>query len=147
MQEERPKRAHFTMHGQRLKELSKLIRSGHGQTVPWTDDADIYAEFAAHQYALFDRSTVEKKLAAAALPPLMDLTNMRSLGVTRVDVDVYCGCGHQASVDVSKLPGDLPVPDVRLRLRCSKCGKRPNETRPDWSQYRPKGRYMPEGRE
>jgi hypothetical protein len=48
------------MHGQRLKELSKLIRSRHGQTVPWTDDADIYAEFLAHQYALFDRSTVKK---------------------------------------------------------------------------------------
>jgi hypothetical protein len=52
----------------------------------------------------------------------MDLANMRSLGVTRVD-------GHQASVDVSNLPGDLAV----HRLRCSKCGARPNETRPDWT--------------
>jgi hypothetical protein len=37
--------------------------------------------------------------------PPMDLANMRSLGVTRVDV--YCGCGHQASVDVSALPDRL----------------------------------------
>jgi hypothetical protein len=70
--------------------------------------------------------------------PPMDLDNMRSLGVTKVDV--YCACGHQASVDVSKLPGDLAVSDIRLRLRCSKCGKRPTETRPDWTQYRAKGK-------
>src|SRR5450631_4252685 len=31
--------------------------------------------------------------------PPMDLANVRSLGVTRVDV--CCACGHQASVDVS----------------------------------------------
>jgi Transglycosylase SLT domain len=54
-------------------------------------------------------------------PFLMDLP-MRSLDLT--NVDVYCACGHQASLDVSKLPGDLAVPDVQLRLRCSKCGKR-----------------------
>jgi hypothetical protein len=75
----------------------------------------------------------------------MDLDNMRLLGVTAVDV--YCKCGHQGSVDVSQLPGELAVPDIRFRMRCSKCGKRPDETRPDWSQYRPKGRYMPERRE
>jgi hypothetical protein len=75
--------------------------------------------------------------------PPMDLANMRSLGVTKVDV--YCGCGHQASVDVSALPGDVAVPTIKDRLRCSKCGKRPNETRPDWSQYRPKGGICPKG--
>jgi hypothetical protein len=47
--------------------------------------------------------------------PPMDLTNMRSLGVTRVDV--YCSCGHQASVNVSNLPGDLAVPEIKHRLR------------------------------
>jgi hypothetical protein len=70
--------------------------------------------------------------------PPMDLANMRSLGVTKVDV--YCACGHQASVDVSILPADLAVPEVRLKLRCSKCGGRATETRPDWSNYRPRGR-------
>ena len=72
----------------------------------------------------------------AGLP--MSLGNMRSLGATQVDI--YCGCGDHASVDVSALPDDLAVPDVRLRLRCTKCGKRPNETRPDWTRYRAKGR-------
>jgi hypothetical protein len=52
---------------------------------------------------------------------------MRSLGVTRIDV--YCGSGDQSTIDVSELPGDRAMTDVRLRLRCSKCGKRPTETR------------------
>jgi hypothetical protein len=45
--------------------------------------------------------------------PPMDLTNMRSLGVTAVDV--YCKCGHQSSVDVFQLPGDLAVPEIKHR--------------------------------
>jgi hypothetical protein len=61
--------------------------------------------------------------------PPMDLANMRSLGVTKIDV--YSGCGHNATVDVSNLPGDLAVPDVRLRLRCSKCGARSEWTARD----------------
>jgi hypothetical protein len=50
------------------------------------------------------------------------------------------GCGHNAAVDVSALPGDLAVRDAWLRLRCSKCGNRPTETRPDWTEYRAKGK-------
>jgi hypothetical protein len=79
--------------------------------------------------------TVVNKMARYTGPP-MDLTNMRSLGVTRVDV--YCGCGHQASVDVSELPGDLAVPAIKDRLRCSKCGARPMETRPTGLSTSPK---------
>jgi hypothetical protein len=70
--------------------------------------------------------------------PPMDLANMPSLGVTKVDV--YYACGHQASVDVSNLRADLAVPDVRLKLRCSKCRGRLTETRPDWSNYWLRGR-------
>jgi hypothetical protein len=68
----------------------------------------------------------------------MDLTNMRSLGVAKVGV--YCGCGHQALVGVSKLPSDVAVPDVWLRVRYSKRGKRPSKTRSDWANYRARGR-------
>jgi hypothetical protein len=70
--------------------------------------------------------------------PPMDLANMRSLGVTRIDV--YCRCGHQSTIDVSELPGELAVPDIKFRLRCSKCGKRPTESRPDWTNYRLRGK-------
>jgi hypothetical protein len=68
----------------------------------------------------------------------MDLANMRSLGVTRVDA--YCSCGWQASVDVSALPAEMAVPSIKDRMRCRKCGARPTETRPDWSQYRARGK-------
>jgi hypothetical protein len=70
--------------------------------------------------------------------PPMDLANMRSLGVTKVDV--YCACGHQASVDVSQLPGELAVPKCGFGCACSKCSKRPTETRPNWTTYRLRGR-------
>src|SRR6516164_7288496 len=53
--------------------------------------------------------------------------SMRSLGVTRVNA--YCACGWQSTIGVSKLPDQLAVPDVRLRLKCSKGGARPMETR------------------
>jgi hypothetical protein len=43
---------------------------------------------------------------------------------------------------VPQLPSGLAVPDVRLRLRCSKWGKLPAETRPDWTWYRSKGRLL-----
>jgi hypothetical protein len=73
----------------------------------------------------------------------MDLANMRSLGVTKVMA--YCKCGHEASIDVSRLPDDVFVPEIRNRLRCTKCGERPMETRPDWRQYHVTGSAMAEG--
>jgi hypothetical protein len=57
---------------------------------------------------------------------------MRSLGVTAVEA--YCKCGHEASIDVLGLPGDVAVPEIKNRLRCTKCGERPMETRPDWTK-------------
>lgn len=40
-------------------------------------------------------------------------------------VAVFCearGCHHAAVVSLDGWPDDLPVPDMALRLRCSKCG-------------------------
>jgi hypothetical protein len=37
----------------------------------------------------------------------------------------YCdahNCGHGAEVPLKGWPPDLPVPDMALKLRCSKCG-------------------------
>lgn len=67
----------------------------------------------------------------------MDLANMRSLGVHEVYLD--CECGHTASVNVDGLPDAVYVPDVRLRGRCSECGRRPRMSRPNWKDYRPPG--------
>ncbi len=63
----------------------------------------------------------------------MSLGTLRQRGVTVVMA--YCeahGCEHEAELDVSALPDDLPVPDVSLRLRCSACGSRRIKTVPAW---------------
>jgi hypothetical protein len=68
------------------------------------------------------------------IPPLT-LGSMRAQGVQ--SVLAFCatiGCRHEACVNVDALPDDLPVPDVALRLRCSKCGRRSVTTRPNWSE-------------
>lgn len=65
------------------------------------------------------------------------LANMRSLGVQAVAVT--CDCGHHSLVDVSALPGSMTVPLVQERLRCTSCGQRPIDTRPNWLEYRAQG--------
>jgi hypothetical protein len=49
------------------------------------------------------------------------------------------GCGHEAKIDASRFPDDMPVPDVGLRLRCSQCGGR-NVNR--FSTVRRVGRFI-----
>lgn len=60
----------------------------------------------------------------------MTIANMRGLGVTTVDAT--CACGHEAIVDVTALPGEVVVPSLRFRFRCSACGRRPAFVRPNW---------------
>ena len=45
----------------------------------------------------------------------------------------------RAAVDVSTLPDAPTVPALRFRLRCSSCGMRPNDVRPDWREHRASG--------
>jgi hypothetical protein len=42
---------------------------------------------------------------------------------------------HEAVIDVSKLPLDLPCPDVALRLRCSACGSKRIRVRLNMVEY------------
>jgi hypothetical protein len=58
------------------------------------------------------------------IPPL---TVGRSLAEGYRTVMAYCdahNCGHSAEVPLEGWPSDLPVPDMALKLRCSKCGSR-----------------------
>lgn len=66
----------------------------------------------------------------------MSLANMRQNGAT--SIWAYCECGHSAKVDVAGWDETLEVPNLRFKLRCSKCGKRPRETVPSWPM-RPMG--------
>jgi hypothetical protein len=34
------------------------------------------------------------------------------------------GCGHDAIVPLDGWPDETPIPDMSLKLRCSKCGSR-----------------------
>ena len=68
------------------------------------------------------------------IPP-MTLGNMREHGVRTVVA--HCqqpNCSHSASIDVDALPDRFPVPDVALRLRCSRCGSRNVKTQPAWRE-------------
>ena len=42
-------------------------------------------------------------------------------------VAAFCesrGCHHDAVISLEGWPDDMPIPDMALRLRCSKCGGR-----------------------
>ncbi len=61
---------------------------------------------------------------------MMPIANMIENGVRFVSV--HCICGHDADVDVSTLPQRLYVPELRSRLRCDECGRRPLSVVPAW---------------
>jgi len=70
------------------------------------------------------------------IPP-MDLANMRENGIRSVAADCQeLGCHHHGVINVDRLPDDLPVPDVALRLRCLACGSRNVKTVPNWNEGR-----------
>ncbi len=67
----------------------------------------------------------------------MSLANMRGLGVTTVEA--VCECGRELIIDVASLSGTVEVLSLRLRFRCSGCGKRPDFVRPNWLEMRAQG--------
>ena len=42
----------------------------------------------------------------------------------RFAIYAVCARGHIATVDTSRLPGDMPIPVLRQSLRCEACGER-----------------------
>ncbi len=67
----------------------------------------------------------------------MSLFNMRSLGV--ISVEAICFCGREAIIDVSALSGDVTVPSLAMRFRCSGCRGRPRHVRPNWLELKAPG--------
>jgi hypothetical protein len=61
----------------------------------------------------------------------MTLANMRENGVRSITATCET-CQHEAILGVDHWPGDMPVPDIGLKLRCSACGGREIATRPNW---------------
>jgi hypothetical protein len=63
------------------------------------------------------------------------MANIREQGINTLWATCQrIGCGHEAKVDASRFRDDMPVPDVGLRLRSSKCGGRNVYTVADWSE-------------
>jgi hypothetical protein len=67
--------------------------------------------------------------------PPATLANIRLEGISKIWATCRrLGCGHEAIFDPSCFPDDYPVPDIGLRLRCSKCGGRDVQTMANWAE-------------
>ena len=54
-----------------------------------------------------------------------------------IDCSNYAAfCYHRGYLPVAGLPDDLLFEDLGRRCRCTKCGKKGAEIRPDWSNSR-----------
>ena len=62
----------------------------------------------------------------------MTIADLRAGGMRSILAS--CECGHFAEISADRYLPSLAVPDVRWGLRCSKCGRRPYETRPAWHE-------------
>jgi hypothetical protein len=65
----------------------------------------------------------------------MTLDNMREMGVR--GLAVYClnhACRHQTVISADDYAGDIEVPSFPLRMKCSKCGGRNVDVRPNWKE-------------
>ncbi|WP_068021067.1 hypothetical protein [Rhodoplanes sp. Z2-YC6860] len=61
----------------------------------------------------------------------MDLANMRQNGVR--SIDVHCSdCSHHAIKNLDNFPGHLAVKSFERRMRCTQCGSRRIDVRPNW---------------
>jgi hypothetical protein len=70
----------------------------------------------------------------------MTLGNLRALGVHRLLVSCRNHtCRHSALLDVSSYTPDTEVPSFQTRMKCSKCGGRDIDVRPNWKEQPPQG--------
>ena len=67
--------------------------------------------------------------------PPMTLGNMRELGVHRLLVScLNPQCRHEALKDVSKYWADTTVPSFIPKMKCSQCGGKRVDVRPNWKE-------------
>ena len=68
----------------------------------------------------------------------MTLGNMRANGVRTLAVYCEgCRCHHEAIIDVSGFPDDVPVPSFGPRMVCTVCGAIGADARPNWNERAP----------
>ena len=65
----------------------------------------------------------------------MTLGNMRQQGVR--GLAVFClnhACLHRTVINVDEYPAEIEVPSFGRRMKCSKCGGRRVDVRPNWRE-------------
>jgi hypothetical protein len=65
--------------------------------------------------------------------PPMTLGSMRQLGVHRLLVSCL-RCRHEALIDVSSYWADMTVPSFIPRMKCTQCGGKRVDVRPNWKE-------------
>jgi len=66
----------------------------------------------------------------------MTLGNMRELGVRGLAVQCNA-CRHQAVISADDYADDIEVPSFGRRLKCTNCGDRNVDVRPNWLEQPP----------
>ena len=70
--------------------------------------------------------------------PPMTLSNMRKQGVCGLSVTcLNHACRHHSVVNVDDWPHEVEVPSFGLRMKCSKCGGKRVDVRPNWKEASP----------
>jgi hypothetical protein len=65
----------------------------------------------------------------------MTLGNMRELGVRGLAVScLNHACRHETVISADDYADDIEVPSFRPRMKCSKCGGRNVDVRPNWKE-------------
>jgi hypothetical protein len=70
--------------------------------------------------------------------PPMTLGNMRELGVR--GLAVYClnhACRHQTIISADDYADEIEIPSFSRRMKCSKCGSKNVDVRPNWKEQPP----------
>ena len=68
--------------------------------------------------------------------PPMTLGSMRELGVQRLLVSCL-RCQHEALIDVSSHKAETTVPSFIPRMKCTECGGKRVDVRPNWKEQPP----------
>ncbi|MGE0231178.1 MAG: hypothetical protein AB7S46_05285 [Flavobacteriaceae bacterium] len=64
----------------------------------------------------------------------MTIGNMREHGVRRLDIQCR-ECHHRVIRSADGLSDDIEIPAYGARLRCSACGSRNIDCRPNWMEH------------
>ena len=116
------------MLDRRSSYLSDFVREGIPKALTPRDHGLLVDYFGRDMGVrdLWDQHGVAQVGAKPKPDRVMDLENMRSIGIRSLALS--CGCGRNAEVNVDRFPGHYEVPMMKRLFRCEQCGQRPNDS-------------------